>query len=149
MCCVYNIQRLTQRISFYWCLLLTGEGIRICYFFNVHFLLKEILKGQNKIIPCFTLKAVLGVYNFLFSDEYIRSYNTIYLCSSKHNKGSKWRIRFWSFKKLHPSSKNCSTWLHCVNKGFLKRINLRHACIISRKVILSVDSRRITEVRHC
>ncbi len=57
---------------------------------------------------------MLGVYDFLLSDEHNRSYNTIYPGSSRLYNGSEWEMRFWK----NPSI-NHKTAPHS-NRGLLK-----------------------------
>ncbi len=44
----------------------------------------------------YTPQAILGVYDFLPSDEYSRSYLKKWTGSSKFYNGSEWGSRFWS-----------------------------------------------------
>ncbi len=65
---------------------------------------KMIVHPKVKITPWFTHpQAILGVYDFLLSDEYSRSYIKKCPGSSKLHNGSEWGSRFWSPKKVHPS----------------------------------------------
>ncbi len=43
----------------------------------------------------YTPQAILGVYDFLPSDEYSRSYIKKWTGSSKLYNGSEWGLRFW------------------------------------------------------